>query len=374
MNKNNVFPKSKFWEHLTFSRYLVFVSAIFFLFAGIGFIIDLLSMGAYSMPLLFINVFYSGIVAVFYVYSFTRNLKFLPVTIIFQIVGGMIIWKEANQPLLAAFPERAYFDAIGILVTLVLGYIMLILFINKEGIRNLRIHAEMNLARELHANLVPKIDFLNNHFEIFGISNPTDEVGGDLIDFFENKTSLTCYIADVSGHGVAAGSLMGMFKSAARILLNKDEPLRSILSETSRTIYNLKKKNMFLTCAFLKFNANHTVEYSTAGHLPILKLSSDSNNFEELSIKQLPIAAIKDINFATNSSVYNKNDLFILLTDGITETMDKQNEDFGIEKVKQVILKNRHEELSHIYQKLNNKLASYGKQIDDQTILLVRCL
>jgi hypothetical protein len=372
--KNKFLHKSKFWKYIPFRRYLIFVSAIFFLFSGVGFIIDLLSKGSYSKTLLFINVFYSGIVAVFYVYSFTKNLKFLPFTIIFQIVVGINIWKEANQPLLSEFPERAYFDAIGILVTLVLGYILLIIFINKEGIRNLRIQAEMDLAQDLHSNLVPKIEIVNKRFEIFGISNPTDEVGGDLIDFFENETSHTCYIADVSGHGVAAGSMMGMFKSTIRVLLNKDEPIRSILTETSKTIYDVKKKNMFLTCAFLKFNSNYTVEYSTAGHLPILKLANDSNNFEELLIKQLPIAATKDFNYTTSSTEYDKNDLLLLLTDGITETSNKKNEFFGMEKVKQTILNNRNDELSYIYEKINNELASYGKQKDDQTILLIRCL
>jgi serine phosphatase RsbU (regulator of sigma subunit) len=232
----------------------------------------------------------------------------------------------------------------------------------------------MDLAQDLHSNLVPKIEIVNNRFEIFGISNPTDEVGGDLIDFSENETTHTCYIADVSGHGVAAGSMMGMFKSTIRVLLNKDEPLKSILIETSKTMYNLKKKNMFLTCAFLTFNSNSTVEYSTAGHLPILKLTNDSNNFEELLIKQIPIAATKNFDYTTSSTVYGKNDLFILLTDGITETSNKKNEYFGMEKVKQIILNNRHDELSHIYEKINNELTSYGKQKDDQTILLIRCL
>ncbi|MBZ0199790.1 MAG: serine/threonine-protein phosphatase [Ignavibacteriaceae bacterium] len=374
MIKNNFLRKRKFWIYLPFRRYLIFVSAIFFLFSGIGFIIDLLSEGSYSEPLLYINVFYSGIVAVFYVYTFTRNLKFLPFTIVFQIVVGINIWKGADPLPLSEFPQRASFDALGILVTIVLGYILLVIFINKEGIRNLRLQVEMNLAQELHSNLVPKIEIVDNRFEIFGISNPTDEVGGDLIDFCENETTHTCYIADVSGHGVAAGSMMGMFKSTIRVLLNKDEALCSILTETSKTIYNLKKKNMFLTCAFLKFNSNSTVEYSTAGHLPILKLANDSNNFDELLIKHLPIAATKDFNYTTNITVCSKNDLFILLTDGITETSNKKDENFGMEKVKLIILNNRNDELSNIYEKINNELTSYGKQKDDQTILLVRCL
>lgn len=372
--KKNILSKRIFWKYIPFSRYLIFLSAIFFLFSGIGFIIDLLSEGSFSEPLLFCNVIYSGIVAVFYVYTFTKNLKFLVFTIFFQIVVGISIWKEAIQLPLIEFPQRASLDAVGILVTMVLGYILFVIFINKEGARNLRLQAEMDLAQELHTNLVPKIDIVNNRFIIFGISNPTEEVGGDLIDIFENETSHTCYIADVSGHGVAAGSMMGMFKSTIRVLLNKDEPLNSILNETSQTFYNLKKKNMFLTCAFLKFNLNYTVEYSTAGHLPILKLANNSNSFDELIIKQLPIAATKDFNFASNSTVWNKNDLFILLTDGITETSNKINVNFGIENVKQIILDNRYDDLPNIYNKINNKLASYGKQRDDQTILLIRCL
>ena len=235
---------------MPFRRYLIFVSAIFFLFSGIGFIIDLLSKGSFSELLLFSNVVYSGIVAVLYVYSFTKNLKFLPFTFLFQIIVGMNIWKGTRPLLLSEFPQRAFFDAFGILVTIVLGYVLLVIFINKEGIRNFRLQAEMNLAQELHSNLVPKIEIISNRFEIFGISNPTDEVGGDLIDSFENETAHTCYIADISGHGVAAGSMMGMFKSTIRVLLNKNEPLCSILTETSKTMYNLKRKTCFLRVLF----------------------------------------------------------------------------------------------------------------------------
>jgi preprotein translocase subunit Sss1 len=372
--QNNVFQKSIFWKHMPLKRYLIFVAAIFFLFSGVGFIVDLLSQGAYSEELLFLHVIYSGIVAVFYVYSLTKNLIFLPFTIIFQIVAGILIWREASQPMLSEFPARAYVDGLGILVSLVLGYILLILFINKEGIRNLRIQAEMKLAQELHANLVPKVEMVNERFEIFGLSKPTDEVGGDLIDAVENGTKYSCYIADVSGHGVAAGSMMGMFKSTVRVLLAKDEALPLILRETSKTMYKLKKKNMFLTCAFLEFDANSTVGYVTAGHLPILKLAKDADRFEELLIKQLPIAATKDFVYTTNKTIYSKDDLFVLLTDGITETTDKRHIEFGIEAVKQIILDNRRDKLSSIYEELNNKLAAFGKQKDDQSILLIRCL
>jgi hypothetical protein len=366
--------RTGFWQYIPLSRYAIFAGAIFFLFSGIGFISDLVSKGSFSDLRLFVNVAYAGFVAVLYAYTFTKNFKFLPLAILFQIAVGIYAGNGTNRMTPLEFQTRAAFDAYGILISIILGYLLLIVFITREGIRNLRYRTEMNLAHELHSSLVPRIDTKNSNFGIYGISKPTNEVGGDLIDVFENEETTVCYIADVSGHGVAAGSMMGMFKSAVRVLLNDNKPLKSILVETTKTLYHLKKKNMFLTCAFLKFNSDRTVEFSTAGHLPILRLSKGSDKFEELVIKQVPIAATKYFDYKTAAVEFEKGDLFILLTDGITETTNRLKEDFGLPKIKEIIFKHKEEALINIYEYIDEDISSYGKQKDDQTILLIRCL
>jgi len=366
--------RTGFWKYVPLRRYTIFAGAIFSLFSSIGFISDLVSEGSFTEIGLFAIAVYTGLVAVLYFYTFTKNIKILPLTILFQIGIGVYAGNGTNHMSSISFRSRAAFDGYGILISIVLGYLLLIIFITREGIKNFRYRTEMSLARDLHSNLVPKVDTKNSNFEVYGIAKPTDEVGGDLIDFVDTEDGTVCYIADVSGHGVAAGAMMGMFKSVVHVLLNANKPLKSILVETTKTLYYLRKKNMFLTCAFLKFNLNHRVEFSTAGHLPILRLRNNSDVFEEMVIKQVPIAVTDCFDYKTEVVEFDKGDLFVLLTDGITETTNRLKEEFGLQTVKDNISKHRKEPLIDIYNNIDNTVSNFGKQKDDQAILLIRCL
>ena len=154
----------------------------------------------------------------------------------------------------------------GIIIQLVLGYIFLIQFIMTEGTRHVRLKTEMNLAKELHDILVPTINLKNGNWEIYGRAIPTEEVGGDLVDIYENGNELTCYIADVSGHGVAAGLLMGMFKTSIHTYLQSNASIATIFNNCNKVLYRLKKQSMFITCACIRFFSDNVAEYSIAGH------------------------------------------------------------------------------------------------------------
>ncbi len=73
---------------------------------------------------------------------------------------------------------------------------------------------ELSLAHAIQSTLVPTISFENKSFEAYGRSIPSSEMGGDIIDVVESERCLLAYVADVSGHGLPAGQLMGMLKTA----------------------------------------------------------------------------------------------------------------------------------------------------------------
>jgi serine phosphatase RsbU (regulator of sigma subunit) len=81
----------------------------------------------------------------------------------------------------------------------------------------------MELATEIHRVLVPAINTRIVDFEFYGGSLPGSEIGGYLLDVVQGHGSWTAYIADVSGHGVAPGVVMGMVKSAARRRLSSGD-------------------------------------------------------------------------------------------------------------------------------------------------------
>jgi serine phosphatase RsbU (regulator of sigma subunit) len=327
------------------------------------------------VPLVILLSIYSSFIAIGWAYSFSRNLKALPFVLIFQIGILFIQWQHI-------FPSsnnlnrhsKLLFDAIGIYVGVILGYIFFIIFISREGVKQIKLKTEIDLAAEMHEVLVPLIDFRNENLEVYGRSFPALEIGGDLIDLYKGDKHFTAFIGDVSGHGIDAGLLMGMFKSAIYSWLGNNDSLTSAIYKVNNTLNKLKKPNMFITCSMIRFFPDSSVEYLTAGHLPVLWFRKELNTVEYLLIKQIPITVKQNYNFLSQYVKYSKGDIFILLTDGIVEVMDKGGEQFELNRVERILIDNNSESAKLIFDHILEGINKFGKQKDDQSAIIIRCL
>src|SRR5262245_16030609 len=129
------------------------------------------------------------------------------------------------------------------------AYYVLSRFIRNEGVTSLRQRTEIALAREVHEALVPPVSFASDSLECYGISQPTSEVGGDLIDLVRTNGRVGFYIADVIGHGVPAGVTMSMIKSAIRIRLRDGPPLATLIRDLNELLIELDRPGVFVTFA-----------------------------------------------------------------------------------------------------------------------------
>jgi serine phosphatase RsbU (regulator of sigma subunit) len=238
----------------------------------------------------------------------------------------------------------------------------------------MRAHTEIALASEIHRLLVPAIDRRIGRFAFRAISLRSGEVGGDLADVVKTKAGWTAYVADVSGHGVDAGLLMGMVKSAARIQLLSPRPFDQLLTHLNVALFDLKRADMFVTCAGLQCDGASELEFSVAGHLPILRYSAATSTLEELSIPQVPLAMFEDRVFSAARIAYAAGDLFVILTDGLTEVFDRKDREFGLDRVKTLISENATVPLDRLQDALLAAVRGHGPQIDDQTLLFIRVL
>ena len=197
------------WKRLPLRSRVELMSAIL-LFSTVGFLADvaLLNPGRPCGWWRSVQVAYAGLLAVGYAITFIRYLWFLGVVFVAQVIG--VVWLRSILPgfwepgdVVGAFPgltARLGVDAAGILVGVVASYILFIRFLTREGVRHVRIGAEIQLASAVQAQLVPPIDRRWGRFEILaGSSLPSSEIGGDLIDFFETDGRAVLYMADVSG-------------------------------------------------------------------------------------------------------------------------------------------------------------------------------
>ena len=103
-------------------------------------------------------------------------------------------------------------------------------------------NAEIALAETSIDNSFRELPRTIGRFEFHGVSLPSGDVGGDLVDVVESQTGWTSFVADVSGHGVAAGLLMGMLKSAVRTQLRTGEHLDGLLNTANTVLFDLKSR------------------------------------------------------------------------------------------------------------------------------------
>ena len=153
----------------------------------------------------------------------------------------------------------------------------------------------------------------------------------------------------------------------------KDFTVEGIFNDSNKSLYSLKKQNIFLTAAAIIFKQNNILEYSVAGHLPIIYFDSSKNELKKLLNKQIAISVKHDFNYTGEKFNYQSGDIFILLSDGLTEVFNVNKIGYGLEKFINNIEKNITRSPNELYSILLKNVNEYGNQIDYQSLLIIKC-
>lgn len=369
--------RANFWKTLSGGSRTVFFVAVFFTFSCLGFLNVLTTPTHQPMWEMTVGVLGSGIFAIFYAWAGVLRKYWLLVAIwiaqfgLFALVG---IYGGEHARLLESHSEaqqQLFWLSLGAKVTLVAGYVLFLVFFGREGGRYFKAHAEIQLAQEIHRALVPTIERSIGNFSMYGASLPSGEVGGDLVDVVEGG-SWTAYVADVSGHGVSAGVLMAMFKTAVRTTVLADGAPNALLNEVHRALYPLKTANLFVTAGVLHCDGAGKLTLSMAGHPPLLHFCKATGSVSEVAAQDLPLGILPEQSFVTCEIAAAPGDLLVLLTDGLTEVFDGKQNEMGIEPVKTALRENAGRPLPELFATMRQVALKFGKQDDDQTMLLVR--
>ena len=346
--------------------------AVFSVFSLLGPVVDLLGGGREPVPTIIRGSLLSGLVAVAFVYGMLRR-RYLVIALalVFQIVW-IALEIRTNSGAVRPPPSAAHLAMDGILVQvqIIITYTFFLIFINGTARRYVRIRAEVNLAHQIHQVLVPTVETRIGAFELFGFTRPSGDVGGDLVDVVTGRDGWFGYVADVSGHGVSSGLVMGMFKSALRMRLRQGGTIAELLSDLNTVLLPLKSGSMFVTVACVGYRGEDPLEFAVAGHLPILRVRA--GKVDEITTPQVPIAMIETYGFSSSTVDVLAGDLLVLLTDGLVEVFDRRDHEFGLERAKKLIAAEAARPLAEIADRLVAAARAHGRQLDDQTLLLIR--
>jgi len=373
-----------YWKSVPRKSTVLFLLGVFFLFSTLGFASDISELGRQPTVRYVLSILISGVFPVGYAFAgFALRKQFwkavLPLFVVHLILINVLANLLPAPPLpaqmdaveIARLQGRLSVDGIAVMIAVGLGYACLLYVSITEFRRYFRAHAEIILASEIHQVLVPPIATKIGDFEFFGRSSPSGEVGGDLIDLAGTENHWVAYVADVSGHGVAPGVVMGMVKSAGRMLLSGGDDAGHLMTRLNEVLYPLKKPDMFVTFCFLARKGD-ALRIGTAGHPAILQFSASTGQVTQLESPNMPLGILPDGEFVSAETRAERGDIFALYTDGLLETANAAGEEFGIQRLEAELQKHGHAPLDVICQSLEQSVNRHGARFDDQSILLIR--
>lgn len=248
---------------------------------------------------------------------------------------------------------------------------------------NLRLGAELNISRQLQQMLLPSQDELReiDGLDIAGFMEPADEVGGDYYDVLQYDGHVKIGIGDVTGHGLESGMLMLMTQTAVRTLLISEErnPAR-FLNILNRTIYDNVQRmqaDKSLSLALLDYDGHGHVRLS--GQHEELIVVRQGGKVELIDTMNLgfPVGLDDDIaDFVDETLIkLEAGDGVVLYTDGITEAENIAGEQYGLERMCEILSRHWQQSADGIKQALIDDLHEYiGRQtvFDDITLLVLK--
>ncbi len=240
-----------------------------------------------------------------------------------------------------------------------------------------RIKEELRMAFQIQRNLLPKELPSIENYDISAINIPARSVSGDYYDFEDNfKPNIYFCLGDVSGKGMPAALLAANLQATLRGQLFLNNSIGITLKNTNFILFNNSSPEKFATLFFSSLNyQSHLLRYSNAGHNPPLFFRNNDDKIIRLKEGGMILGIMENSEYEEGEIKFEKGDLLVIFSDGITEAMNIKDEEFGEERLIRAIKEKRSEDTNTIIDyivKEIRKFAGKRPQNDDMTIIAIR--
>jgi serine phosphatase RsbU (regulator of sigma subunit) len=236
---------------------------------------------------------------------------------------------------------------------------------------------ELEIAREVQARLFPQRLPELESLEYAGACVQTRQVGGDYYDFLDLGQSRLCLVlGDIAGKGIAAALLMANLQANLRSqCATAVEQPEQLLRSVNRLFYENTAENAYATFFYSEFDDRTCrLRYANCGHLPGLVVQSDGT-VTRLSSTATVLGLFAEWPCSTAELQLRPGDLFAIYTDGITEARNDRDEEFGEERLLEVMTRARDLSPTHIVTAVFEEVRRFSgdQQRDDVTLIVARC-
>jgi phosphoserine phosphatase RsbU/P len=239
-----------------------------------------------------------------------------------------------------------------------------------------KLERELELSQKVQKALLPQQIPDIQGLELAAYSQPARIVGGDYFDFFTFRNGSPGFvIADVMGKGVAASLLMASLQASLRILVTEEESPAEVAKRLNQIFLHNINLTKFVTIFLARYEPDSRIlHYCNAGHNPplLVRTESSSEPIRWLDSTSAAIGLVEDFKFESAQIHLRPDDLILLYTDGVTEAMNSEEEEFGKERLEEIVLQNTSLSAREIVSALRRTVQQFtnGKPLDDDTTIL----
>ncbi len=255
-----------------------------------------------------------------------------------------------------------------------------------------RIESELRIARDIQASMLPTVFPEQKEFELFAMMDPAKEVGGDFYDFFFVDEKRLCFvIGDVSGKGVPAALFMAITKTLIKNEAKRGLSTDEILTRVNNIMCPDNSTCQFVTvfCAILDIQTGQ-MQFCNAGHNPPLVYdNSHCENCQDpmercthqgcFNYLKVPggfvMGVMENVLSQNNSMTLLPGDTIFLYTDGVTEAMNPEQQQFSEPRLKNLLREMQDDNIKDMISRMREEVSAFARgapQSDDITMLAVR--
>ena len=235
------------------------------------------------------------------------------------------------------------------------------------------LESDLLLAAQIQKTLLPARDFAPKGWHMRYHYAPARVVSGDYCDVFESKSGIVFLLGDVSGKGIAASMLMSHLHATFRSLADAELPLDRMVGVANRIFAESTMAGQFATLVVGRATHDGAVDLVSAGHLPLLHLCAGETKSQGAT--GVPLGMFPNTNFPVFSFSVQAGDSLLVYTDGLTESRNGKDEEYGMHRVKALADKHRNktpgELISNCLADLHDFTAG-AKPADDLTLLALQ--
>jgi serine phosphatase RsbU (regulator of sigma subunit) len=247
----------------------------------------------------------------------------------------------------------------------------------EEQLEKQRFEQEARAAADIQKRLLPGGSLEISGYRVEGFNAPCYEVGGDYFDYLPmGGTRNGIVLADVAGKGMGAAMLMAGLQASIHSRIESHPGPGELLQHLNSAISRVAPSNRFVTLFYMEIDhGTHSIRYVNAGHAPEPMLVRASGASERLRSGGVPLGIMPDVDYPLGETGLQPGDFIFLCSDGVTETMDADGNEFGEDRLEGLLTAMAGRPPAEVRRAVEDSLEAHAAgapPLDDLTLVIVQ--